>query len=607
MSRRLVPLEDFFRKPEVVRLRLSPDGGRLAYLKPWKRRLNVFVRAAEGGEETRLTSAEERDVGGFIWVDDGRIVYAQDKGGDENDRLFAVDVDGRNVRDLTPFDDVKCGIVDDLEEVEGEILFRMNQRDKRVFDVYRLDTRTGNMRLVAENPGNVQSWITDHAGALRLATTTDGVNTSILYRETEVDSFRVVATYNFKESASPLFFTFDNERLYVSSNVGRDKAAIFEYDPRTGKEADLVFEHGEVDVDSLLASRHRKRITGVAFETDRLGYRFFDEARARIQDVLDERFAGYDNRVVSHAKDESRFVIHSGSDRTRGSFHLLDAESLALAPLFELSPWLDESEMAEMRPIRYTARDGLEIRGYITLPPEVEPRDLPLVVHPHGGPWARDSFGFNPEVQFLANRGYAVLQMNFRGSTGFGRRFMEASFGQWGRSMQDDVSDGVRFAVEEGFADPKRVAIYGASYGGYATLAGVTQTPELYACAVSYVGVSNLFTWIASIPPYWTQYLEMIHEMVGHPERDRERFEAHSPLFNVGRIRCPLLVAQGANDPRVRKEESDQIVAALRARGIECEYVLKENEGHGFSNEENQFEFYRRMEEFLDRHVGAAH
>jgi dipeptidyl aminopeptidase/acylaminoacyl peptidase len=341
----------------------------------------------------------------------------------------------------------------------------------------------------------------------------------------------------------------------------------------------------------------------VAFETDRMEFEFFDDPRRELQRFVDERLPARLNQIVSHSKDETKYVVHSGSDRTMGAYWLLDAAARELTKLFELSPWLPEERMAEMRPIRYASRDGLTIRGYLTLPQGAAPRGLPLVVHPHGGPWARDSWGFDPEVQFLASRGFAVLQMNFRGSTGFGRRFLESSFGQWGLTMQDDVSDGVRWAVEQGIADPRRVAIYGGSYGGFATLSGLTRTPELYACGISYVGVSNLFTWFAAIPPYWKPYLEMMHEMVGHPEKDAERLHRTSPLFHAERIRAPLLVAQGANDPRVRKEESDQIVEALRRRGIDVEYIVKDDEGHGFSNEENRFEFYRAMERFLGQHL----
>ena len=602
----MIPLEDFFRKPERALLRLSPSGCHLSFVAPWKRRLNVFVRDVETGEETRITSATERDIAGYTWVSDDRIVYAQDQGGDENHRLYAVDRTGEDRRDLTPYDGVKCSIVDDLEEQDDTILFQMNKRDPQVFDVFRLDTRSGDMELIAENPGNISQWITDHDGRLRIAVTTDGVNSSLLYRETEAADWRPVATYNFKEGAHPLYFAFGRESIYVTSNVGRDKAAIFEYDPATGEHGALIYEHEDVDVSGLLCSKRRKKITGVAFETDRPGYHFFDETRADIQRFLDERLPGRINRLASHSRDESMFIVHSGSDKTRGGYHLLDAAKMELTPLFELSPWLPEEQMATMQPIVYQSRDGLTIHGYLTLPNDKGDAPSPMVVHPHGGPWARDSFGFNPEIQFLASRGYAVLQMNFRGSTGYGREFMEASFGQWGLAMQDDVTDGVQWAIDQGYADPKRIAIYGGSYGGYATLAGLTKTPELYACGIDYVGVSNLFTFMESIPPYWKPYLEMMHEMVGHPEQDEERFRATSPCFHADKITAPLFVAQGANDPRVVKAESDQIVAALRERGVDVDYLVKDNEGHGFSNEENQFEFYRAMEAFLARHVGGG-
>jgi dipeptidyl aminopeptidase/acylaminoacyl peptidase len=599
----MIPLEDFFRKPDKVMPRLSYGGHFLAYMEPYQRRLNVAVRDLETGETRRVTHATERDIGGYLWVSDDRLVYTQDTGGDENFRLYAVSRDGSNPLDLTPFEGVKCDLVDDLEDDEDEILFQMNKRRPEIFDAYRVNVHTGELRMVAENPGNIQQWMTDHDGRLLLAITTDGVNTSILFREREEEAWREVATYDFKEAASPQLFTFDNRAVYVASNVGRDKTAIFTYDLATGKEGELLFEHPEVDVGGVLFSKRRQTVTGVSYETDRLGYHFFDEERQRIQSSLDERLPGCDNRLVSHSKDETRYIAHSGSDRSMGTYYLLDAERLELTELFSVSPWLDEERMAEMKSIEYRSRDGQRIRGYLTSPRGVEPERLPLVVNPHGGPWARDSWGFNPEIQFLANRGYAVLQMNFRGSTGFGRAFLEASFGQWGLTMQDDVTDGVRWAVEQGIADPNRVAIYGGSYGGYAALSGMTKTPDLYACGISYVGVSNLFTWIAAIPPYWTPYLEMVHEMVGHPERDEQRFRQNSPLFNVAQIRAPLFVAQGANDPRVRKEESEQIVEALRGRGVDVEYLVKDNEGHGFQNEENRFDFYRSMERFLERHL----
>ena len=608
-----IPLEDFFRKPEHIGVRLSPDGRRIAYKKPWERRLNIHVRDLATCAESRVTSSTVRDVGGHAWVNNDRIIYEQDTGGDENHRLHAVGGDGSNPLDLTTWEWVKCGMVDELEDDDDAILFAMNRRDPRIFDVHRLDIHTGAMTLVAENPGNVQHWITDHEGRLRLATTTDGVNKGILYRASETDDWKEVARYSFKEGASPVAFTFDDPSCaWVISNLGRDRLALCIYDLRTGHERGVLFENADVDISGLLYSRHRKTLTGASYITEKPRYEFFDETMRRIHAFLDERLPGYEHRLVSHSRDETRWVVYHGSDRTLGGYHLLDTAprpsrgDMSLVPLFELSPWLDERHMAPVKPIAYTADDGLRIPGYLTLPVGRGAGPFPMVVHPHGGPWTRDVWGFDPEVQFLANRGYAVLQMNYRGSAGYGRRFLEAGFGQWGLAMQDDITAGVRWAIEEKIADPARVAIYGGSYGGYAALAGLTKTPDLYACGVSYVGVSNLFTWFEAIPPYWKLYLEMMHEMVGDPVRDRDRMQATSPLFNAGRIRVPLFVAQGANDPRVRREESDQIVAALRQRGVPVEYMVKENEGHGFSNEENRFDFYRALEAFLARHLGKG-
>ena len=603
----MIPLEDFFRKPGKVLPVLSPLGGYLSWLEPWERRLNLVVQDLATGTTTRVTSVTDRDIANYVWASDQRLVYVRDRGGDENFRLFAVGRDGSNPIDLTPFDNVKCGLVDALEDEEDEILFQMNRRLPEVFDAYRLNVHTGVMRMVGENPGNVQQWLTDHDGRLRLATTTDGVNTSILYRERESDFFKLAATYDYKESARPLAFTFDDPlTIFVTSNLGRDRQALCEYDLTSGREKRVIFEHAEVDVSDIIISKKHRRLTGAVFDTDRRGYQFFDEQRASIQRLLDERLPGRQNRLVSHSRDESRFVVHSGSDRTRGTYFLLDVATSQLTKVFDVSPWLEESLLAEMRPIRYTSRDGLTIRGYLTLPRGVEPSRLPLVVNPHGGPWGRDYWGFNPEIQFLADRGFAVLQMNFRGSTGFGRKFLEASYGQWGLAMQDDVTDAARWAIGQGYADPARVAIYGGSYGGYAALSGLTRTPELYACGVSYVGVSNIFTWIAAFPPYWKPFLEMVYEMVGHPERDQERLRQTSPFFNAERIRVPLFVAQGANDPRVRKEESDQMVEALKKLGVDVVYMVKDDEGHGFQTEENRFDFYRAMERFLRQHLDAA-
>ena len=602
----LIPMEDFFRNPEKSSFQISPSGVHIAYMKPWKTRMNVFVMEMKTKKEKRLTASESRGIYGFTWLTNNRIGYVKDDGGDENMHFYAINIDGTNEIDLTPFDNIQARIIDDLEEDPNNVIIGLNKRNPQIHDPYRININNGTMKMIAENPGNISGWMTDHDGRLRIAITSDGVNTSILHRKSETEKFKPILTTDFKVSVSPLFFTFDNQNLYVSSNRDRDKASIFEFDINEGKEGKLLFEHNKVDVSGLMYSKKRKVLTGVNFTVAKREMVFFDSWREDIQNKLEKKLPGYEVGITSFSKDESKAVVVTYSDRSRGTYYFYDIESDILTKLGEISPWLDEDEMAEMTPIKYESRDGLTIHGYLTLPKGSNGKNLPVVVNPHGGPWARDTWGYKSEIQFLANRGYAVFQMNFRGSTGYGRKFWEISFKEWGKSMQDDITDGVNWLIKEGIADPKRIAIYGASYGGYATLAGLTFTPNLYACGVDYVGVSSLFTFMESIPPYWELYRSMLYEMVGHPEHDKDLLASSSPLLHIDKIKVPLFIAQGANDPRVKKSESDQIVKALKDAGIDVPYMVKDDEGHGFYNEENQFDFYQEMEKFLNKHIGKS-
>ncbi len=597
-----LPMRDFFKNPQEAAHQISPDGKYLSWVAPYERRLNVHVRPLAGGPTVRVTSETARDISGYFWKGD-RILYVKDFGGDENFHVVSVNLKGEDLKDLTPGDKVRAQIVDGLPDDDGHIIVSHNKRDAKVFDVFRTNVATGAEKLIAQNPGNITSWGTDHDGKLRIAGTTDGVNTTLLYRDKEEDAFKPLLTTNFKESVAPLFFTFDNKRLYVASNRGRDKLGIFEFDPVTAKEGKLIGEHAEVDVDGLNFSRKRKVLTTLTYTTWKGQRTFLDKESEAMFKAVEAKLPGYEISFVSANKAEDKFIVATYNDKTRGKRYIYDKATGKLDFLADISPWLAESALADMKPVSYKSRDGLTINGYLTLPKGVSPKNLPVVVNPHGGPWARDSWRFNPEVQFLANRGYAVFQMNFRGSTGYGRKFWEASFKQWGKTMQDDVTDGVQWLVKEGIADPKRVAIYGGSYGGYTTLAGVTFTPDLYAAAVDYVGVSNLFTFMGTIPPYWKPYLEMLYEMVGHPEKDKELLASASPALHADKIKTPLFIAQGAKDPRVNKAESDQMVEALKKRGVTVEYMVKDNEGHGFRNEENRFEFYEAMEKFLSTHL----
>jgi len=602
----LIPLRDFFRNPERTAYQISPTGESIAFLRPHENRLNVWVQPVKGGEARQVTAVTERDITSYFWKSDQHILFLQDSGGDENFHLFSANPNGDNIRDLTPLPGVQVRIVDDLHDHPDEIIVALNQRNREIFDAYRLNVKTGELACIAENPGNIDHWVTDHKGDIRAATTTDGVNASLLYRDSHEAAWKTVLTTTFRESFSPQFFTFDNRRLYGVSNIGRDKSAAIELDLQTGREVQLLAENSQVDISALSYSRKRKVLTLASYTDWKTQRIFFDQPTQALYQELERRLPGYEVVVTSLNDDETVFVVRTFSDRSLGAFYLYDSASGELTKLADRAPWLPEDQLSEMKPIEYQARDGLTIHGYLTLPQGREPKDLPVVINPHGGPWHRDSWTFIPEVQFLANRGFAVMQMNFRGSTGYGRKFWEAGFKEWGGKMQDDITDGVHWLIRHGIADPERVAIYGASYGGYAVLEGLVKTPDLYAAGVDYVGVSNLFTFFKTIPPYWAPYLEMMYEMVGHPEKDKDWFQEYSPALNADKIVKPLLVAQGAKDPRVNINESNQIVEALRKRGVEVVYIVKENEGHGFQNEENRFDFYEAMEKFLNTHLRPA-
>ncbi len=602
-------VEDFFRNPEKTRYQLSPDGNYFSYMGPHERRQNIFVQKIGETTATRITNETDRDISGYSWANNNRLLYIKDSGGDENFQLYAVDKDGKNDKDLTPFEKVRIQVIDDLDDFEDEIIIGMNKNNPQLFEPYRMNIVDGTYKQLAENTNPLEpidSWATDHNGKLRIASKiVGGTNTVLMYRDNEDEAFRDVITTDFRESVQPLFFDFDNSsKVFVSSNLNRDKSVIVQFDMATGKEVgDIIFSHPDVDASNLNYSKKRKVLTSIAYNTDKNQFHYLDEERKAIAKRMERELGDYEIWVTSMNKAEDKFMVRTYSDRSLGAYYFYDKNTDKLEKISDVSPWIDEEDMAVMQPVQYKSRDGLTINGYLTLPTNGVKSKLPVIVNPHGGPWHRDSWGFNPEIQLLASRGYAVFQMNFRGSTGYGRDFWEKSFKQWGGTMQDDITDGVNWLIEEGIADKDRVAIYGGSYGGYATLAGVTFTPDLYNCAVDYVGVSNLFTFMKTIPPYWEPYLEMMYTMVGNPETDSTQMAAASPALHTDKIKTPLFVIQGANDPRVNIDEADQIVRSLRERNIDVPYLVKYNEGHGFHNEENRFESYKAMVGFFAKHL----
>lgn len=603
----LLPMETFFKNGEKSSFRISPDGRYFSYRADYKGKMNIFVQKVEDTSAMRVTHDTLRSIGGYFWKGD-RIVYAQDIGGDENFQLFSVKADGTDLKALTPFAGVRSDILDALNDISGkekEMIVQINKRVKEYFDPYLLNIETGELTLLYDNKENYDSWVTDNKGVIRLASKTDGVNITWNYRNSEKDSFTPLMTTSFKESFVPSSFNKDNTLIYAISNIGRDKSALVEYDPAAKKEIKELFADKDYDIAGIDYDRKKQALASVYWEAEKSEQHFFDKEWGDIQKTLDKKFDGYYTFVANHDDARTKAIVGVSSDRLPIEYYLYDFKTKESKQIANPYPWINENQMSRMTPVSYKSRDGLEIHGYLTLPLGVEPKNLPVVINPHGGPWARDGWGYNNEVQFLANRGYAVLQMNFRGSTGYGRKFWEVSFKQWGKTMQDDITDGVEWLIKEGIADKDRVAIYGGSYGGYATLAGITFTPDLYAAAVDYVGVSNLFTLLKTIPPYWKPYLDQFHEMMGDPQKDSLLLAEVSPVFHADKIKTPLFIAQGANDPRVNKAESDQMVEALKKRGIEVEYMVKNDEGHGFHNQDNQYDFYGAMEKFLDKHLKA--
>ena len=608
-SKGIIPLEDFFKNSEISHLKLSPNGKYLAYLKPYKNRMNIHVRPLDDSEpERRITNQTERDIRGFGWKENDTLVFMKDFGGDENFHIFRVSAKGEEERDLTPFKDTKVQIIDWLKDIsEDHILIETNQREKTVFDVYRLNVETGDIQLVLKNTKNFASdplsggYLTDHEGKVRVAVSRSGADSLIYYRETEQEEFQKIMTIALEDNFNPLLFDFDNKNFYVASNLGRDKTAIQIFDPKTKKILSTLFDHPEVDVYSLSYSKKRKIITSVSYTTWKKQRHFFDSVKEEIFKHLQPKFPGKRIGFASSNKEEDLRILFVSSDRDPGTYYLYNTNNKNLKKIATPRPWLKEESLSEVRPVLYISRDGLNIHGYLTLPKGHDKgTKLPVVIFPHGGPWSRDIWRYDPFVQFLASRGYAVFQMNFRGSTGYGKKFWLASVKQWGKKMQDDITDGVQYLIDDGIADENKIAIFGGSYGGYAVLAGLAFTPDLYACGVDYVGVSNLFTFMESIPPYWELLREKLYKLIGHPEKDKQLLREASPFFHADKIKVPLFVVQGANDPRVKKAESDQIVKVLEDRGVQVPYLVKDNEGHGFHNEENNLEFIRLMEVFLE-------
>jgi len=599
----LYTVEDFFTFPETLGYTLHPNGEYFVFSAPVEGVINVFTRHIETGEVTQLTFAEEQHILNMFFKG-STVLYLQDGFGDENFHIFRMNEDGTSTN-LTPFAGAMAIPVNLLEDtdVEDEILIMMNREDPTSFNTYRLNIFTGDINLVLE--GTSGGIMTDNNGVIRvIANLVDGTM-FFMHRYTDDDEFELVTTVGYRDTKGFFFFDPTNTYVYGVSNLGRDTTAAVRINPATAEILEVIFEVENYDVSGLTAGRVPGTLGSVVYFGDFMNQVFFCDEREAMQNQVAAHFPeGTNVSITSFSTNWDRAIVSTHSDICRGRQYFFNIEDDILELMLDTN-FAPTEHMAPMMPITYEARDGLTIQGYLTLPVGVEPVDLPVIVIVHGGPWARDFWGFHPEVQFLANRGYAVLQPNFRGSTGFGREFLDAGDGQWGLAMQDDITDGVLWLIEQGIADPDRIGIYGGSYGGYSTLAGVAFTPELFAAAISYVPVSSIFTLLESIPPHWEGQREMFHSRVGHPIYDYEALRATSPLYHVENIITPLFIAHGANDVRTTLPESVNIVQALNDHGTDVEFMVRWDEGHGFINEQNRLQFYATMEAFFAEHLGG--
>ncbi|WP_404985579.1 prolyl oligopeptidase family serine peptidase [Chryseobacterium sp. M5] len=601
-------VEDYFARPKASQFKISPDGLYLSYKEKDKDSKNhVYVKDLKSGKITKALVEKDDLIRSYGWLDKKRLFYTQDKGGNENIHLYAADIDGKNLKDLTPFEEITLNSVRLIKDTEF-VIVSMNKNNKQIFEPYKINFNTGEITQLYENKdvkSPIDDYLFDRQGNLRGYTILEnGLTTKLFYKDLQTGKFNLVKATDWKDTFSVISFN-DNSKnkdeVYLVTNLGSDKSRIVLYDLKKNAIIKEVYSNPTFDVSSIAQAGKSRN-----YELDYISYngiknetipvsKFYKE----IHDKLTSEFGDKQFGIASSDDKNEKLLVVVDSDKLYGKYYEYDTKTKTTKLLFDLMPQLKEEDMAEMRPIQFKSRDGLTIHGYITLPKAaLNGEKVPLIVNPHGGPQGiRDDWGFNPETQLFASRGYATLQVNFRISGGYGKEFQTSGYKQIGRKAMDDVEDGVKYAIEQGWIDKNKVAIYGGSHGGYATLMGLIKTPDLYSCGVDYVGVSNIFTFFDSFPEYWKPYKEMVKQIwydLDNPEEAKIAKEV-SPVFQIDKIKKPLFVVQGANDPRVNINESDQIVKALRSKGFEVPYMVKYDEGHGFGKEPNRIEFYKSM------------
>jgi len=605
----IIPREVLFGNPVKTMLRISPDGQSFSYLAPSEKGvLNVWIKTIGKDDDRVVTNDTHRGIGLYSWTYDSRhIIYRQDKDGDENWHIYLVNLETNIVRDLTPFQGIRSDKVILSKKHPDVIKVGLNLRTKELFDMYRINLETGAVELDTENPGGVINWEEDDNFVIRAATFMDSkdASTIIKVRLDQSKPWRDLLVLPFGENGQIIGFTLDGEAVYCETSVGFDTTRLVKIDMKSGKIAETIAADEKCDIGQVIVHPDKRNIQAVSFDYLVPQWQVLDDSIKEDFNFLQKAHRG-NFGIVSRDNSDQKWIVWYEIDDGPLTYYIYDRAKKDLEFVLEDRPELKKYTLAGVKPVVVKARDGFKLVSYLTLPPGLTPKKLPMVLLVHGGPWGRDVWGFDPMVQWLANRGYAVLQVNFRGSTGFGKKFLHAGDLEWGvGAMQHDLTDSVKWAIKEGYADPKKIAIMGGSYGGYATLAGLTFTPELYICGVDIVGPSNIKTLFQAIPPYWAPLVTMFKKSVGDVLADDQFNKKISPLFHVDKITAPLLIGQGQNDPRVNIRESDQIVKAMREKNLPVKYIVYTDEGHGFARPENQLDFYGYVDEFLGKYLGG--
>ncbi|ODH00293.1 peptidase S9 [Nostoc sp. KVJ20] len=602
----LIPREILFGNPEKTSPQLSPDGKYLAYIAPDEKNvLQVWLRTIGQEDDQILTADKKRGIRIFFWTYNAdQLIYMQDSDGDENFHLHLVNIHSKIVRDLTPFQGVKAELVELEPKFPDQALVALNLNNPQKFDVYRINLKNGAVEFDTDNPGNIISWTSDADFQVRaaIASTPDG-GYDLLLRETTDKEWDVLRHWGLEEQGNSVSFSADGKTLYIEGSHDANAQRLLAVDLDTREET-AIAQDEQYDVMGIVIQPVTRVIQAVSFYKDKQEWQVIDESiAADFEEIAKVRSGEFS--LISRDLEDKNWLLAYNTDDGPVYYYAYNRESKTSTFLFSNQPKLEGLQLASMQPISYEARDGLTIHGYLTTPVGILSQNLPTILLVHGGPWMRDTWGLDPEAQWLANRGYAVLQVNFRGSTGYGKAFLNAGNREWAAKMHDDLIDAVNWLVEKGISDPQKIAIMGGSYGGYATLVGLTFTPEVFAAGVDIVGPSNLITLIGTIPPYWEPLKAMLYHRVGNLETEEEFLKSRSPLFFADRIQKPLLIGQGANDPRVKQSESDQIVNAMQQAGLPVKYALYTDEGHGFARPENRLHFFAIAEEFLAKYLGG--